>query len=89
LHIVGRDIERIEKAMQFNGDTCRWTVLGEAAEIHMSTERQRIMLALEGANEGLNVQDVVAVTDKVKEVEPLLQQRIDLFQGWSRRRRAQ
>ena len=35
-HVRGRDIEEAEKALQFNKATCRWTILGEAADIRRS-----------------------------------------------------
>lgn len=47
LHAIGRDIEQSESAIQFNKDTCRWTILGAAAEVHRSAERGRVLLALE------------------------------------------
>lgn len=42
----GRDIPEIETAVQFNKDRCRWSVLGAAAEIHVSDERKVILEAL-------------------------------------------
>lgn len=39
----GRDIEEIETAVRFERDTCRWSVLGEAAEVRRSDERQKIL----------------------------------------------
>jgi AAA domain len=42
----GRDIEEIETAVEFDKGTCRWRVLGEAAEVHRSDERKAIRDAL-------------------------------------------
>ena len=36
LHVRGRDIEDAEKALQFDKPSCRWTILGEAAEVFRS-----------------------------------------------------
>jgi RecA-family ATPase len=59
LHIRGRDVEEAEKALQFNKDTCRWSILGEASEIRRSDERNRVLMALEEAgSEGLSPQEV-------------------------------
>jgi hypothetical protein len=61
LHIRGRDVEEAEKALQFNKDTCRWSILGEASEIRRSDERNRVLIALEEAGpEGLSPDEVRA-----------------------------
>jgi RecA-family ATPase len=49
LHAIGRDIEQSEIAVQFNKATCRWTILGTAAEVHRSAERNRVLAALSEA----------------------------------------
>ena len=42
LHIQGRDlVEDVEKAVRFDRETCRWTILGEAAEVRRSGDRSR------------------------------------------------
>ena len=40
LHARGRDIVEIEKAVQFNKDSCVWTILGDAAEVIRRTQRR-------------------------------------------------
>src|SRR5258707_10881956 len=48
LHVEGRDlIEPVEKAINFDRETCRWMVLGEASEVQRSGERSRVLVALE------------------------------------------
>lgn len=42
----GRDIAEIETAVEFQKDTCRWRVLGNAAEVRRSDERTAIIEAL-------------------------------------------
>ena len=63
LHIRGRDIEdETALAMQFNKETCRWSVLGTVAaqdEAHRSEERSRILTALKGAPDGLSVPEII------------------------------
>jgi AAA domain len=61
LHARGRDIEESETALEFNKETCRWTILGAAGEVHRSNERSRIIQALTGASEGLGVKDIMAL----------------------------
>ena len=61
LHARGRDIEESETALQFNTDTCRWTILGSAAEVHRSDERSRIVSALTGAEQGLAIKDIMSL----------------------------
>jgi len=46
LYVRGRDIEESETALQFTKQTCRWTILGAAAEVHRSAERSRVLEAL-------------------------------------------
>jgi len=59
LHIRGRDVEEAEKAIQFNKDTCRWTMLGEASEVRRSSERNRVLAAIEEAGaEGMSPADL-------------------------------
>jgi hypothetical protein len=61
LHIEGRDLEEeIAKAVRFDRETCRWTILGEASEVQRSAERSRILGALRHAPEGLSVGEIVA-----------------------------
>ncbi|MCW0047201.1 AAA family ATPase [Brevundimonas sp. BT-123] len=47
----GRDIAEFETAMEFDKDTCRWRVLGDAKEVRVSDERKAILEALEGEGE--------------------------------------
>jgi hypothetical protein len=54
----GRDIEEIEKAIQFNANICRWTVLGEASEIRQTDERTSILTPLLEADEPMSPADI-------------------------------
>jgi hypothetical protein len=63
LHARGRDIEELETAIQFERATCRWTILGAAAEVHLSRERAAVIAALtEAGSEGLTVSEIMAHT---------------------------
>jgi len=63
LHARGRDIEEMETALQFERATCRWTILGTAAEIYISNERVAVLGVLAGAGaEGLAVSEIMAGT---------------------------
>jgi AAA domain len=55
LDIRGRDVESAELAIQFSRAACRWTVLGAAAEVHVSEQRARILVALKEAGEPVTV----------------------------------
>jgi hypothetical protein len=60
----GRDIEESETAVQFDKGTCRWSILGAAAEVHRSAERAAIISALDRAdNDGLSVSEIMAATE--------------------------
>ena len=53
LHAVGRDIDGSSNAVQFDKNTCRWTILGTAAEVRMSDERRKILAVLRDSGEPL------------------------------------
>ena len=56
-----RDIEESETACQFDRQTCRWTLLGDAAHVYGSGERGAIENALQGAGEdGLHISEIMA-----------------------------
>jgi AAA domain len=59
LDIRGRDVESRELAIEFSKESCRWRILGMATEVHSSNQRGRILAALEDANEGLAVAEIV------------------------------
>jgi hypothetical protein len=59
LDVRGRDVESRELAIQFSKESCRWRILGLATEIHLSDQRGRVLAALEDANEGLAVAEIV------------------------------
>ena len=62
LYVRGRDIEEAEHAITFDKHSCRWTILGNASDVHRSNERGLILVALEEASELLTPQDIVAST---------------------------
>jgi hypothetical protein len=72
LYVRGRDIEEAEKALQWNRVTCRWTILGEATEVHRSQERGAILAVLAEASEPLTVPDIMAATGFSRNATDLL-----------------
>jgi len=58
----GRDIEEIESAVQFDRQTCRWSMLGEASEVRRSAERRAIIDALRAEKEPLSPNVIADVT---------------------------
>jgi AAA domain len=63
LYARGRDIEESETAVQFSKETCKWTMLGPAAEVHRSDERRRVIDALCSAGGPLSVTEIMAAAD--------------------------
>jgi hypothetical protein len=59
LDIRGRDVESAELAIQFNKDTCRWSILGAAAEVHISEQRQKIIAALKEADAPMKIVELM------------------------------
>jgi hypothetical protein len=55
----GRDIEESETALQFDKDTCRWRILGPAAEIQRSTERARVIEVLRATGQPLSIREIM------------------------------
>lgn len=60
LRARGRDLEDIEKAVQFDGETCTWAVLGEARDVQQSDQRSAIVEALTEAGEPLGPNQIAA-----------------------------
>jgi hypothetical protein len=58
----GRDMPEFEKAASFDSQSCRWTLQGDASEVHRSSERGRILAALEDADEPMSPRDLEAAT---------------------------
>jgi RecA-family ATPase len=59
----GRDVEEIEKAVEFDKATCLWTIKGDAAQVRQSIERTVIFKTLEEAgDEALGPQQIAAET---------------------------
>jgi hypothetical protein len=63
LYARGRDIEEAELAMQFDKRSCKWTILGQAAEMHRSDERSRVIEALKKAGGPLSAKDIMIQAD--------------------------
>jgi len=66
LYVRGRDIEEAEHAVTFDKATCRWSIMGEAAEVHRSATRQKILKVLKAAKEDMLPSDI-AVAAELKE----------------------
>jgi hypothetical protein len=62
LYARGRDIETVEDAIAFNGETCRWTIQGVAEDIRRSDERGAILSLLIDADEPMTVSEIVIGT---------------------------
>lgn len=55
LDIRGRDVESAELAIEFDKQTCRWRLLGNAAEVHVSSQRAKIIAALKEAGLAMTI----------------------------------
>jgi AAA domain-containing protein len=78
LHGRGRDLIEIEKAMEFDADTCIWRIIGEASAVRRTSERNTILYAIKEATEPLSPSDVAAATDmKVANVKFLLRKLLE------------
>src|SRR5262249_24652866 len=65
IHVQGRDIEFAEFAADFNLNTCRWRIVGDADEVFRSQERRAIIASLKDASpEKMSIDDIMAVTGR-------------------------
>jgi AAA domain len=62
LDIRGRDVESAELAIGFDKNTCRWRVLGNAVEVHVSEQRAKIMAALKEPGEPMGIGALIEAT---------------------------
>jgi RecA-family ATPase len=58
LYLRGRDIEEKELALVFDKARCKWSILGDAAEVQRSNTRKRVLEVLHGATEPMLPKDV-------------------------------
>lgn len=58
LYVRGRDVEEAEKAVRFEPDTGQWKLLGNAAEIGRTDERQAILDVLRGKSNPLTTREI-------------------------------
>jgi AAA domain len=64
IYVRGRDIEEAEFAAEFNRNTCRWRLVGEADEVFRSQQRQAIATALKEAGRPMSVSEIMAATER-------------------------
>jgi hypothetical protein len=62
LDVRGRDVESAELAIQFDKSACRWRILGNASEVHVSEQRGKIIVALKEAAAPMSVGELVEAT---------------------------
>jgi hypothetical protein len=67
LYIRGRDVEEQEHAVTFSAETCRWTILGDAAEVHQTYTRGKLSVALQEANKPMSPADLIVATGLSKQ----------------------
>jgi RecA-family ATPase len=73
LRAKGRDLEEIEKAVQFDAETCTWSVLGDAKDVRQSDQRSAVVEALKEAGEPLTAgQTATACGMRARNVRNLL-----------------
>jgi AAA domain/IclR helix-turn-helix domain len=58
----GRDIEEIDRVIEFNGDSCRWFIRGEASDLRRSNERETLIATLLEADEPMSPSEIADAT---------------------------
>ncbi len=64
LSISGRDIEEQQLALSFDPFVCRWSIMGNAADIADSKERQDIIDLLKNSTEPMKVKEISQILNK-------------------------
>jgi len=64
IYVRGRDIEEAEFAAEFNRNSCRWRLVGEAEEVFRSQQRQEITTALKETRRPMSVAEMMAATER-------------------------
>jgi AAA domain-containing protein len=65
IFVRGRDLEEAEFAAEFNRNTCRWRIVGDAEDVFRSQERQTIIAALkQAAPDPMSIGDIMAATER-------------------------
>ena len=65
LHATGRDVAEIESALEWEKDTCRWRVLGDAGEVRRTDERSAILDALKDpADNPMSSREIADATEQ-------------------------
>ena len=72
MDIRGRDVESNELAIAFGKKTCRWTILGNAAEVHQSDQRKRIIAVLVERGEPMRVAEIALAAGMGRNAADLL-----------------
>ena len=73
MSVRGRDIEEIEKALQFDKQACRWSILGDAADVQRSDSRGKILTVLKTASESMTPSEIHVATELTRDnVDKLL-----------------
>jgi hypothetical protein len=62
LYVRDRDIEEGERAVIFGTENCKWTLLGDAAEVYRSDTRTKILEALVAAADFMAPSEIAGVT---------------------------
>jgi len=63
LYVRGRDVEEAEQAITFGSETCRWTLLGDAAQVYRSDTKAAILAVLEKATQLLNPAEIASLAE--------------------------
>jgi hypothetical protein len=58
----GRDLEEIEKGLEFDKNACTWRIVGDAAAIRLTKEREKILDALEEAGIPVGPREIAQAT---------------------------
>jgi predicted transcriptional regulator len=76
LHVRGHDVEEADLAVEFNKQTCRWSILGGASEVRQSDERKQILDTLKEEGEPLTPSEIAKCLGKNRSTIKTIVQRL-------------
>ena len=62
LYIIGRDVDRAEYALKYHPDIWSWELIGDAAEIKSTENRQKIYNTIKNAGRAIDAKEIEALT---------------------------
>jgi hypothetical protein len=64
LNVTGRDVDEKELALRFDANDCHWSLLGDAAAVRLSREREQVLELLASAKAPMTPKEIAGLLSK-------------------------